>query len=81
MPADARGGEQPRAGKEKSSMYLVGKRQAEEKRRQLYFAGMVGQNFLMKTSSCLKNKSKEKQYFLHSKKKKKKKRQEGKLKF
>jgi len=70
MPADARGGEQPRAGEKKSSMCLVGKRQAEKKGRQLYFAGMAGQNFLMKSSSCLKNKSKEKQYFLHREKKK-----------
>lgn len=30
MPADARGGEQPRAGKKKSSMCLVGKKTSRE---------------------------------------------------
>ena len=72
MPADARGGEQPRAGKEKSSMCLVGKRQAEEKRRQLYFAGMAGQNFLIKTSSCLKKTKAKKSSISFTAKKKKK---------
>ena len=72
MPADARGREQPRAGEKKSSMCLVGKRQAEKKGRQLYFAGIAGQNFLMKTSSCLKKQKQGKAVFPSQGKKKSK---------
>lgn len=55
-------------------MYLVGQRQAE-KRRQLYFTGMAGQNFLMKTSSCLKKQKQGKAVFPSQQKKKKKSKQ------